>query len=193
MTGVMVNCSSTACTNLIVTKGASKDGSVMITYAADSHVRYGALAFYPAADHPSGAMLDGVHYENGKVTGQIPEVSHTYSVIGFMNEHQVAIGETTWGGLKELGSQPEVFLDYGSLMKIALQRGKTAREAIRVIFGVPVSVMQGYGPSSAGSTALSGIMRHIRNMPAGRWSIRIISSTEASIPTVLLPTGCRYG
>ena len=133
MAGVLVHCSSMACTNLIVTRGASKDGSVMITYVADSHVRYGALAFYPAADHPEGAMLDIVHYENGKVTGQIREVSHTYSVVGFMSEHQVAIGETTWGGLKELQSQPDAFIDYGSLMKIALQRAKTAREAIRVI------------------------------------------------------------
>lgn len=136
------------CTNLIVTKGASKDGSVMITYAADSHVRYGALAFYPAADHPAGTMLDIVHYENGKVTGQIPEVSHTYSVIGLMNEHQVALGETTWGGLKELGSQPDAFLDYGSLMKIALQRAKTAREAIRVI----TDLIAEYGYSTSGES-----------------------------------------
>ncbi len=136
------------CTNLIITKGASKDGSVMITYAADSHVRYGALAFYPAADHPKGAMLDIVHYENGKVTGQIPEVLHTYTVIGLMNEHQVALGETTWGGLKELGSQPDAFLDYGSLMKIALQRGKTAREAIRVI----AELVAEYGYSTHGES-----------------------------------------
>lgn len=137
-----------ACTNLIVTKGASKDGSVMITYAADSHVRYGALAFFPAADHPKGAMLDIVHYENGKLTGQIPEVPHTYSVVGLMNEHQVALGETTWGGLKELGSQPDAFLDYGSLMKIALQRSKTAREAIRVI----AELVDIYGYSTSGES-----------------------------------------
>jgi len=137
-----------SCTNLIVTKGASKDGSVMITYAADSHVRYGALAFYPAADHPKGTMLDIVHYENGKVTGQIPEVAHTYSVIGLMNEYQVALGETTWGGLTELGSQPDAFLDYGSLMKIALQRSKTAREAIRVI----AELVAEYGYSTSGES-----------------------------------------
>ena len=137
-----------ACTNLIVTKGASKDGSVMITYAADSHVRYGALVFYPAADHPKGAMLDIIHYENGKLMGQIPEVRHTFSVIGLMNEHQVALGETTWGGLKVLSSQPGSFLDYGSLMKIALQRGKTAREAIQVI----AELVAEYGYGSYGES-----------------------------------------
>ncbi|NQV01113.1 MAG: C69 family dipeptidase, partial [Bacteroidia bacterium] len=140
--------SSFACTNLIVTKGASKDGSVMITYAADSHVRYGALAFYPAADHPKGAMLDIIHYENGKLLGQIPEVKHTYSVVGLMNENQVALGETTWGGLKELHAQPGAILDYGSLMKIALQRSQTAREAIRVI----AELVAEYGYASYGES-----------------------------------------
>ena len=140
--------SSYSCTNLIVTKGASKDGSVMITYAADSHVRYGALAFYPAADHPKGAMLDIQHYENGKITGQIPEVKHTYSVVGLMNEYQVALGETTWGGLKELHAQPEAFLDYGSLMKIALQRSQSAREAIKVI----AELVAEYGYASYGES-----------------------------------------
>ena len=146
--GISVVQDAKACTNLIVTKGASKDGSVMITYAADSHVRYGALAFYPAADHPKGAMLDIIHYENGKLTGQIPEVRHTYSVIGFMNEYQVAIGETTWGGLEELHSQSGAFLDYGSLMKIALQRSTTAREAIHVI----AELVAEYGYASSGES-----------------------------------------
>ncbi len=146
--GLIFTQTSYPCTNLIITKGASKDGSVMITYAADSHVRYGALAFYPAADHPKGAMLDIIHYENGKLMGQIPEVRHTYSVIGLMNEHQVALGETTWGGLKELNSQPGSFLDYGSLMKIALQRSKTAREAIQVI----AELVAEYGYGSYGES-----------------------------------------
>jgi dipeptidase len=122
---------SFSCTNLIVTKGASKDGSVMITYAADSHTRYGALFFYPGGKHPSGTMLDVFHYENGKLLGRIPEAAETYTVIGFMNEHQVAIGEDTWGGLDSLLSQPGAILDYGSLMKIGLQRSKSAREMIR--------------------------------------------------------------
>jgi dipeptidase len=95
-----------ACTNLIVSKGASRDGSVMITYAADSHTRYGAVSFYPAADHQSGALCEIDHYENGKLMGTIAEAAHTYSVIQFMNEHQVAIGETTFGGLDSLSFQP---------------------------------------------------------------------------------------
>jgi dipeptidase len=122
-----------ACTNLIVSKGASKDGSVMITYSADSHTRYGAIAFYPAADHKPGDLCEIYHYESGKFLGTIPEVAHTYSVIQFMNENQVAIGETTFGGLDSLGSQPGALLDYGSLMKIGLQRSKTARDMIRIM------------------------------------------------------------
>ncbi len=140
--------STSACTNLIVTKGASKDGSVMITYAADSHTRYGAIAFYPAADHKPGDMCAVYHYESGKFLGEIPEVPHTYSVVQFMNEHQVAIGETTWGGLDSLANQPGALLDYGSLMKIGLQRAKTARELIRVITGL----VEKYGYASGGES-----------------------------------------
>ena len=124
---------SFACTNFIVTKGASKDGSVMITYAADSHTRYGAIAFYPASDHLPGSWCEVFHYESGKLMGTIPEVPHTYSVVQFMNEHQVAIGETTFGGIDSLASQPGAILDYGSLMRIGLQRSKSAREMIRVM------------------------------------------------------------
>jgi len=137
-----------SCTNVIVTKGASKDGSVMITYAADSHTRYGALTFWPAADHPAGAMVDVIHYESGKLLGRIPEVPHTYSVIGFMNEHQVAIGETTFGGLDSLSSQPGALLDYGSLMKLGLQRAKSARELIRVM----AELVAEYGYASSGES-----------------------------------------
>ena len=137
-----------ACTNLIVTKGASSDGSVMITYAADSHTRYGAIAFYPAADHKPGDLCEVFHYENGKLLGTIPEVAHTYSVVQFMNEYQVAIGETTFGGLDSLGSQPGAILDYGSLMKIGLQRSKTAREMIRVM----TELVAQYGYASVGES-----------------------------------------
>ena len=137
-----------ACTNLIVTKGASSDGSVMITYAADSHTRYGAIAFYPAADHQPGDLCEVFHYENGKLLGTIPEVAHTYSVVQFMNEYQVAIGETTFGGLDSLGSQPGAILDYGSLMKIGLQRSKTAREMIRVM----TELVAQYGYASVGES-----------------------------------------
>lgn len=137
-----------ACTNLIVTKGAGSDGSVMITYAADSHIRYGAIAFYPAADHKPGDRCEVYHYENGKLLGTIPEVAHTYSVVQLMNEHQVAIGETTFGGLDSLSSQPGAILDYGSLMKIGLQRSKTAREMIRMMTGL----VDLYGYASGGES-----------------------------------------
>ena len=139
---------SIACTNLIVTRGASSDKSVMITYAADSHTRYGAIAFYPATDHKTGDLCEVFHYENGKLLGTIPEVSHTYSVIQFMNEHQVAIGETTWGGLDSLSSQPGAILDYGSLMRIGLQRSKTAREMIQVM----TELVAQYGYASGGES-----------------------------------------
>ena len=137
-----------ACTNLIVTKGATNDGSVMITYAADSHTRYGTLGFYPAGDHKPGDLCEVFHYENGKLLGTIPEVAHTYSVIQFMNENQVAIGETTWGGLDSLKSQPGAILDYGSLMRIGLQRSKTAREMIRVM----TELMTQYGYATTGES-----------------------------------------
>ena len=137
-----------ACTNLIITRGASRDGSVMITYAADSHTRYGAIAFYPAADHKPGDLCEVYHYESGKYMGNIPEAAHTYSVIQFMNEHQVSIGETTFGGLDSLAVQPGAFLDYGSLMRIGLQRSKTAREMIRVI----TELVDQYGYASGGES-----------------------------------------
>jgi dipeptidase len=121
-----------ACTNILVTKGASADGSTMITYAADSHELYGELYFTPAGVHPFGSMREIVEWDTGKTLGRIPQVPVTYQVLGNMNEHQVAVGETTWGGRKEL-QVPAGILDYGSLMWIALERGKTAREAIDVI------------------------------------------------------------
>ena len=118
-----------ACTNFLITKGASSDGSCMISYAADSHVLYGELYHYPAADHPDGAMRDIYDWDGGAYLGQIPEVAHTYNVVGNMNEWQVAIGETTYGGIEALYNGQGI-IDYGSLMYIALQRSKTAREAI---------------------------------------------------------------
>lgn len=137
-----------ACTNLIITKGASSKGSTMITYSADSHVRYGYLFFYPGGSHSEGSMLDVYHYESGKYLGQIKEARVTYTVIGLMNEHQVAMGETTFGGLDSLSSQPRVFLDYGSIMKIALQRAKSAREAIHIIS----QLVDEYGYASGGES-----------------------------------------
>ncbi len=137
-----------ACTNLIVTRGASKDQSVFVTYAADSHTRYGAIEYYPAGNHKPGEVCQVYHYENGKYLGSIPEASHTYSVVQFMNEHQVAIGESTWGGLDSLTSQPSAILDYGSLMRIGLQRSTSAREIIRVM----TDLIAEYGYASTGES-----------------------------------------
>ena len=123
---------ASACTNFLITKGASTDGSTMISYAADSHVLYGELYHYPAADYPEGAMRDLYDWDSGKYLGQIPEVRHTYNVVGNMNEWQLAIGETTYGGLECLW-EGEGLMDYGTLIYISLQRCKTAREAIRNI------------------------------------------------------------
>ena len=121
-----------ACTNFLISKGASTDGSTMITYAADSHVLYGELYFRPAADYPEGTMIDVYEWDTGKWLGKIKQVPHTYSVVGNINEHQVAIGETTYGGLPELVDTTGI-IDYGSLMYLTLQRAKTAREAIKIM------------------------------------------------------------
>jgi len=139
---------SEACTNLIVTKGASADGSVMITYAADSHVRYGAIEYFPAASHQPGDLCEIFHYSKGKYLGTIPNVSSTYNVVQFMNEYQVAIGETTFGGRKEVYGQKGAILDYGSLMRIALQRSKTAREAIHIM----TDLVEVHGYASGGES-----------------------------------------
>lgn len=119
-----------ACTNFLISKGATTDGSTMITYAADSHVLYGELYFTPAADHLPGEMLDIYEWDTGTFLGEIRQIPHTYSVVGNMNEHQVSIGETTWGGRKELRDSSAI-MDYGSLMYVTLQRAKTARQAVK--------------------------------------------------------------
>lgn len=120
------------CTNFLVTPGASVNGSSMITYAADAHVLYGELYFRPAADYGPGALMDVYEWDTNKFLGKIPQVSHTYSVVGNMNEHQVAIGETTYGGRSELVDTTGI-IDYGSLMYITLQRARTAREAVNIM------------------------------------------------------------
>lgn len=137
---------SMACTNLIVTRGASANGANMATYAADSHELYGALRFSPAADWEKGAMRKVYEWDTGKYLGEIPQVEHTWSVIGNMNEHQLVIGETTYGGIEFLDST--AVLDYGSLIYIALERCKTAREAISLID----NLMQTYGYASEGES-----------------------------------------
>lgn len=121
-----------ACTNIIITKGASSDGSTMISYSADSHVLYGELYYRPAASYPAGTMLKIYEWDSGDFLGEIKQVRHTYSVIGNMNEHQVAIGETTFGGRSEL-VDTNAIMDYGSLIYVTLQRAKSAREAIKIM------------------------------------------------------------
>ncbi|HRX98300.1 MAG TPA: C69 family dipeptidase [Bacteroidales bacterium] len=137
-----------ACTNFLITKGASTDGSTMISYAADSHVLYGELYHWPAATWPEGTMLDIYEWDTGKFLGQIKQASETYNVVGNMNEHQVAIGETTYGGLHELGSQPGAIMDYGSLIYVALQRAKSARDAIKIM----TELVAEYGYYSSGES-----------------------------------------
>ncbi|MFO7658173.1 MAG: C69 family dipeptidase [Bacteroidales bacterium] len=135
------------CTNFLVTRGASADGSTMISYSADSHVLYGELYHWPASDYPDGTMLDIYEWDTGKFLGKIKQARHTYSVIGNMNEHQVAIGETTFGGKPELVDTTGI-VDYGSLMYIALQRARTAREAIEIM----TNLVAEYGYYSSGES-----------------------------------------
>ena len=135
-----------SCTNFLVGKDASADGSTMVSYAADSYGMFGFLHFSPAADWPEGAMREVKDWDTGRPQGQIPQVAHTYSVVGNMNEHQVAIGETTWGGREELWDT--VGVDYGSLIYIALERSKTAREAMEWF----ITLVNEYGYASEGET-----------------------------------------
>ena len=120
-----------ACTNFLVGKDASVDGSTMITYSADSYYLFGALYHYPAAVYPNKTMLDIYDWDSGKYLGKIEQAAQTYNVVGNMNEFAVSIGETTFGGRHELVDTTGI-LDYGSLIYIALQRSKTAREAIKI-------------------------------------------------------------
>ena len=135
-----------ACTNFLVGKDASVDGSTMISYAADSYALYGYLHFAPAADHAPGAMREVNDWDTGKPLCSIPQVPHTYNVVGNMNEHQLTIGETTWGGRPELEIGEGI--DYGSLMYIALERCKTAREAIKCM----TDLVAEYGYASSGES-----------------------------------------
>ncbi|MDP3435845.1 MAG: C69 family dipeptidase [Bacteroidales bacterium] len=136
--------SGDACTNLLITNGASVNGSTMVSYSADSHTRYGTLVHYPAKTYPKGSMVKIYEWGKDRYLGEIPQVEQTYSVIGNMNEHQLILGESTWGGVKSQ-FDPEGLVDYGSLMYLALQRAKTAREAIKVI--TTLADMYGYASS----------------------------------------------
>jgi dipeptidase len=147
LTGIIPDQNSKACTNFLVTKGASKDGSVMITYSADSHVLYGELYFWPARNWPTGTLLDIYEWDTGKFLGKIPQVPLTYSVVGNMNQHQLSIGETTFGGRPELADSTGI-VDYGSLIYITLQRAKNAREAIATFS----ELLSNYGYASSGES-----------------------------------------
>ena len=138
---------SDACTNVLITKGASIDKSVMVTYSADAHVLYGELYFRPAKVWPKGSMLAIYEWDTGKYLGEIAQVENTYQTVGNMNEHQVTITETTFGGRREL-HDPDGIVDYGSLIYITLQRAKTAREAIKIM----TDMVAQYGYASSGES-----------------------------------------
>jgi dipeptidase len=161
-----------ACTNYLVTKGASTDGSVFISYSADSHVLYGELYYKPAGFYADNTMVDVYEWDTHKFLGKIKQAKRTYSVIGNMNEFQVAIGETTFGGREEL-ADPKGAIDYGSLMYIGLQRSKTAREAIHMM----ANLANEYGYCSEGeSFSISDanevwIMEMIGKGPGGKGAV----------------------
>ena len=136
-----------ACTNFIVAKGASQDGSVICSYNADSYGAFMKLAHYSAATHKQGDMRQIYEWDTNKYLGEIPEAAETYNVVGNINEWQLTIGETTYGGREEMVDSTGI-IDYGSLIYIALQRAKTAREAISVM----TSLVETYGYYSEGET-----------------------------------------
>lgn len=136
-----------ACTNMLVGKKASVNGATMISYNADSHTLYGELYFTPAADHAPGAMRKVIEWDTNKPLGEIPQPAHTYRAVGNVNEWQVTIAESTWGGRHRLSDKNGI-IDYGSLIYIALERSKTAREAIDVM----TSLVSEYGYYSSGET-----------------------------------------
>jgi len=138
-----------SCTNILVTKGASADGSVIITYACDGEF-HPILRNQPAEDHQPGDSIE-IETWGGKVLGKIKQVTHTYAHVGLINEHQLVIGETTFDGRKEL-QNPDGLLNYWKLMQLALQRAKTAREAINVI----VDLVEEYGYRSTGESISIG-------------------------------------
>ena len=148
VSAAMLSCGKMhACTNLLITKGAMKDSSNVITYSADSHTRYGFLTYLPGGRHRANAMREIYDWGSEKYLGSIPEARRTYNVVGNMNEHQLIIGESTWEGLKS-HRDPDGMIDYGSMMFIALQRCRTAREAIKTM----TSLANEYGYASSGES-----------------------------------------
>lgn len=149
MAVAMMGCVSEAeaCSNFIVGKKASVDGSVMCSYSADDYGMFQYLCHYPAAKHAKGEMRKIYDWDTNKYHGEIPEAAQTYSVIGNINEWQVTIGETTYGGREEMVDSTGI-MDYGSLIYVALQRSKSAREAIKVM----TTLANTYGYNSEGET-----------------------------------------
>ena len=149
MAVAMMGCVSEAeaCSNFIVGKKASVDGSVMCSYSADDYGMFQYLCHYPAAKHAKGEMRKIYDWDTNKYHGEIPEAAETYNVIGNINEWQVTIGETTYGGREEMVDSTGI-MDYGSLIYVALQRSKTAREAIKVM----TTLANTYGYNSGGET-----------------------------------------
>lgn len=144
---LMIGFETSACTSYLVTKGASVDGSSLISYAGDSHIRFGQVYFRPRANWPEGAMQTIYDRSSNRPLGQIPYPDETYQVIGFINEHQVAIGESTFGGRSELRDTTGI-IDWGSIMFLGLQRGKTAREALKAM----VELVEEHGYFSSGQS-----------------------------------------
>lgn len=138
---------SNACTNFLVSKGATFDGSTMISYSADSHIRYGELYFRMGGKHLPGEMVEIRDRSTNKLLTKIPQAPITYTVVGFMNEHQVSIGETTYGGREELIDSTGL-MDYMAMMFLVLDRAKTAREAIQII----AELVETYGYASSGES-----------------------------------------
>jgi dipeptidase len=200
ITGMLSNHVSLGCTNFLVTRGASVTGSTMISYSADSHVLYGELYYWPARDYPVGAMMDVYEWDTHKFMGRIKQVPHTYSVIGNMNEHQLAIGETTYTGIESLIDTTGI-IDYGSLIYLTLQRARNAREAIKVMS----ELVSEYGYASSGeSFSISDpnevwiyeIIGRGHGKKGGVWVARLIPdgyicahANQARIQTFPLATG----
>ena len=158
MAVAMMGCVSEAeaCSNFIVGKKASVDGSVMCSYSADDYGMFQYLCHYPAAKHAKGEMRKIYDWDTNKYHGEIPEAAETYNVIGNINEWQVTIGETTYGGREEMVDSTGI-MDYGSLIYVALQRSKSAREAIKVM----TTLANTYGYNSEGETLLSAILKRL--------------------------------
>ncbi len=135
-----------ACTSIIVSRGASKDGSVLVTYSADAPFMPRLLRV-AGGEHPAGSMVDVKGWENDRINGQIPQAARTYTVVGLMNENQVSMGETTTGGRRELVDRKGQ-LDYDALMSLTLQRARSAREAIKIVD----QLANEYGYGSSGET-----------------------------------------